>query len=182
MINFKKVVSMVVMLSLMLSACGKSPARRDDNNANTNMESPKDESIAKANTSAKDNSPSEPGTRAGVGEKVALTAVVIAGLVVAVLWWTSKKKTKPGGGGGGGGGAAVAVRAGIGAGTAGTGREGSATDPALETPWDLRVRRMTPNQILAYEYFLNPNPDAEEPPIVLRNPQGTGGGGGEGEE
>ena len=29
MINFKKVVSMVVMLSLMLSACGKSPARRD---------------------------------------------------------------------------------------------------------------------------------------------------------
>ena len=29
MINFKKVVSMVVMLSLILSACGKSPARRD---------------------------------------------------------------------------------------------------------------------------------------------------------
>ena len=29
MINFKKVVSMVVMLSLMLGACGKSPARRD---------------------------------------------------------------------------------------------------------------------------------------------------------
>ena len=34
MINFKKVVSMVVMLSLMLGACGKSPARRDgDSNA-----------------------------------------------------------------------------------------------------------------------------------------------------
>ena len=29
MINFKKVTSMVVMLSLMLGACGKSPARRD---------------------------------------------------------------------------------------------------------------------------------------------------------
>jgi hypothetical protein len=29
MINFKKVVSMVVMLSLMLGACGKSPVRRD---------------------------------------------------------------------------------------------------------------------------------------------------------
>ena len=29
MINFKKIVSMVVMLSLMLGACGKNPARRD---------------------------------------------------------------------------------------------------------------------------------------------------------
>ena len=29
MINFKKITSMVVMLSLMLGACGKSPARRD---------------------------------------------------------------------------------------------------------------------------------------------------------
>ena len=30
MINFKKVVSMAVVLSLMLGACGKNPARRDD--------------------------------------------------------------------------------------------------------------------------------------------------------
>ena len=36
-INFKKVVSMVVMLSLMLGACGKSPARRDDNSANNKV-------------------------------------------------------------------------------------------------------------------------------------------------
>ena len=39
MINFKKVVSMVVMLSLILGACGKSPARRgDDSVVQTNGE------------------------------------------------------------------------------------------------------------------------------------------------
>ena len=39
-INFKKVVSMVVMLSLMLGACGKSPARRNEDAAmQTNDES-----------------------------------------------------------------------------------------------------------------------------------------------
>ena len=39
-INFKKVVSMIVMLSLMLGACGKSPARRNEDAAmQTNDES-----------------------------------------------------------------------------------------------------------------------------------------------
>ena len=43
LINFKKVVSMVVMLSLILSACGKNPARRDGG-APTNDKSARTES------------------------------------------------------------------------------------------------------------------------------------------
>ena len=57
------------MFSLILSACGKSPVRRDDNNANINIESLKDESIANTNTNPKDK-PSEPETRAEVGARV----------------------------------------------------------------------------------------------------------------
>ena len=70
MINFKKVVSMAVVLSLMLGACGKNPARRDaetdDNSANNKVI----ESIAAdTNTNPKDK-PSEHWTRTGVGARV----------------------------------------------------------------------------------------------------------------
>ena len=84
------------MLSLMLSACGKSPARRDDNNANTNMESPKDESsaavIATNMESPKDESIANKDTSAAV---IAVFVVVVGSLVLW-MWRMSKKKAKTG--------------------------------------------------------------------------------------
>ena len=96
-INFKKVVSMVVMLSLMLGACGKSPARRDDNNANINIGSLKDESIANTDTDKKDNNipedpPSEPGKGAfagiGIGAGAGTVGVALgtAGVLTIGAW------------------------------------------------------------------------------------------------
>ena len=85
MINFKKVVSMAVVLSLMLGACGKNPARRDaetdDNSANNKVI----ESIAAdTNTNPKDK-PSEHWTRTGVGARVGVVFGIAILLTVTEL-------------------------------------------------------------------------------------------------
>ena len=55
-INFKKITSMIVMLSLILGACGKSPARRDEDAAmQTNGEN-----VIGANSNSEDSEKDKP--------------------------------------------------------------------------------------------------------------------------
>ena len=98
-INFKKVVSMIVMLSLMLGACGKSPARRDvtvpttDGNS-ANIDPLEDNSIANKGNNIPEYPPSEPemkpftGVVAGtfVGGIFALVGILV-GLSIARSMW-----------------------------------------------------------------------------------------------